>query len=612
MVRCGFRLGGSILAFFASVGLCSADPPRVWSWLPPDGLAAERGLITALVRGWAPAGSSPMAVADAVCSEIASRGLQQGEVGIVLLQYGRGTLVGTPADAVASPPAPESIRDGSPWTANGSNIAARWTDAFIAQYSARQAQWGLPSPDRWHMDCELRLPALRYLPDVSDVWGTAPLQLFGALTLDSRWSSELLRMNPSGVPSTATLQSLYAGAGSPAVDPSQPRDAPINRPWSIWWEGMAREAIDGALDYAFFSRVLAQWPESRGSDFASSMRMDGGAEPDGSTRMYADFEWWNRGWMRARWDGRAALQAPALYLFGETFFPNSGDVWQDNMRLHRANLDACLHSYGGVLGSEVTPWVCMSAVPLPFGESPPTNRAISADEFLCMMALLRGRGIDEFMLWPGGSVATWNQTQHSIDAAWNCELESAADGGIDLTDLVRRADRVVATMPLVDGIATLEATLVIPAPDLCGAALRSWIAVEGAAAASTELSVFATGLPGRADTLLSTAAMAPTLPGALWLGPFDLSDWTSADGRVSLRLVCTGPGLSVSVDLVQLAALSPASPDFNGDHRVDGTDLGVILTQWGSSAATADLDRDGLVGGTDLASLLVAWGFCGN
>ena len=49
--------------------------------------------------------------------------------------------------------------------------------------------------------------------------------------------------------------------------------------------------------------------------------------------------------------------------------------------------------------------------------------------------------------------------------------------------------------------------------------------------------------------------------------------------------------------------------DFNCDGNVNGADLGVLLTEWGTCpGCQADLNRDGLVSGPDLGILLAAWG----
>lgn len=54
-----------------------------------------------------------------------------------------------------------------------------------------------------------------------------------------------------------------------------------------------------------------------------------------------------------------------------------------------------------------------------------------------------------------------------------------------------------------------------------------------------------------------------------------------------------------------------APGDVNGDARVDGTDLGLLLGSWGPVPAgargAADLDGDGMVDGTDLGLLLGLW-----
>ena len=56
-----------------------------------------------------------------------------------------------------------------------------------------------------------------------------------------------------------------------------------------------------------------------------------------------------------------------------------------------------------------------------------------------------------------------------------------------------------------------------------------------------------------------------------------------------------------------IAPHAPSNPaDLNGDGRVDGSDLGLLLLQWGGSGS-GDLDGNGLVDGGDLGLLLLAW-----
>jgi len=49
-----------------------------------------------------------------------------------------------------------------------------------------------------------------------------------------------------------------------------------------------------------------------------------------------------------------------------------------------------------------------------------------------------------------------------------------------------------------------------------------------------------------------------------------------------------------------------AAADLNCDGSVNGTDLGIMLGQWGTNGA-ADLNRDGVVSGQDLGQLLGSW-----
>ncbi|MEC8321680.1 MAG: glycosyl hydrolase family 18 protein [Planctomycetota bacterium] len=52
--------------------------------------------------------------------------------------------------------------------------------------------------------------------------------------------------------------------------------------------------------------------------------------------------------------------------------------------------------------------------------------------------------------------------------------------------------------------------------------------------------------------------------------------------------------------------------DFDGSGVVDGADLGLMLSAWGSAgdASSGDLDGSGVVDGADLGFLLAAWGAC--
>lgn len=58
--------------------------------------------------------------------------------------------------------------------------------------------------------------------------------------------------------------------------------------------------------------------------------------------------------------------------------------------------------------------------------------------------------------------------------------------------------------------------------------------------------------------------------------------------------------------------LPPCPGDFNGDGRVDGADLPIVLISWGpcSGDCPADVNGDGVVNGADLSFVLSGWGLC--
>ena len=76
----------------------------------------------------------------------------------------------------------------------------------------------------------------------------------------------------------------------------------------------------------------------------------------------------------------------------------------------------------------------------------------------------------------------------------------------------------------------------------------------------------------------------------------------------------TGNGIvdgapNVAVTVTQASASTPKTGDLNNDHKVDITDLGIFLSNWGStSKPPADINQDGNVDIIDLGILLSNWG----
>jgi hypothetical protein len=60
---------------------------------------------------------------------------------------------------------------------------------------------------------------------------------------------------------------------------------------------------------------------------------------------------------------------------------------------------------------------------------------------------------------------------------------------------------------------------------------------------------------------------------------------------------------------MRVASITPCPGDLDGDGTVNGSDLGILLGQWGA-AGSADLTIDGVVDGADLGVLLGGWGPC--
>jgi hypothetical protein len=607
---------------------CHADLPRVWCWSAPEGPATNHASLTALINILIAPTADPASTADEVCNEILTRGLGEGAVAITILNYGRATLVGNPLDAMTGTGLPDHLNRGTPWTSQGVAAMSAWTDAFIARYQQRQALHDVPAPTRFHMDSELRLPALCYLPDVSNCWGTAPLQVFDAMFDDPRWAAELLDMNPGGTPTQLTMADVFRAAGSPTHDSTLPRDHPNNRLWSRWWDSMMREAVEGAFDRAFYTRVQTAWPGVECSEFAQTMRIDGGLEPDGSAREYVDFEWWNEGWMRSAWVGRGSLQAPAVYVFGETFVDLSQPFMDEQLRLHRSNLDACLHSFGGAQPETVTPWITLPGIGLPFGERPPTNRAYSDAEFLRLLALFQSRGIAEFMVWPAAASGTWSSVGQAIDAVWmpsitGVEILAGVACPDALTRLVR-ADRQPCILTAGNGDIDVVLGATVQQPDECADRGVLWVASELTSPVHATCSVSMRSQDGVWQGVGSIVLHADT-PAAAWIGPIDAAGLVGASGDVSLKLTARGLP-TIAIDLVQIvhaptwtSAGSTSAPcgcaaDLDGNGVVNGADLGVMLSSWGisgqQSAHSADLNGDGLVNGADLGVLLSTWGRC--
>jgi len=63
--------------------------------------------------------------------------------------------------------------------------------------------------------------------------------------------------------------------------------------------------------------------------------------------------------------------------------------------------------------------------------------------------------------------------------------------------------------------------------------------------------------------------------------------------------------------VIKVADIVSCPADFDGDGKVDGADLGILLCEWGvCGGCLADITLDGVVDGADLGYLLSNWGPC--
>ncbi len=568
------------------------------------------------------AGESGTSMASRLVSEIRRLQLGDHQIGVILHHYGRSVppMAYDPADAVAVPSPIASLATGTPWVSAGLPKARAWTEAFIAEYQRLQVQFGVAAPHRFHMDSELRLPKLCYQgaggTGLEDCWGTPPMQLFDAIVTDPRWDSESIPVSgPSGIV-WRTLKQLHDAAGAPGWDSTQRRGADVNRGWSRWFDSMQRSVMEGAFEIAFYGPVRSAWPDCKSSEFAQSLRIDGQAEPGGGVRVFRDFEWWLEGWMETAWHGAGDLQTPTLYAFGTSFMA-SGSEWVDaNIRLDRANLDACLHSFGGADPATITPWIMLPGVQL--FVDPVRMREADASMLQERLAMMRWRGIGEFQAWGiSTSASVWTGMARGIESVWSTTTEEVtlvrgicADPA--RLSMVDRADR--QTVELLAGTEGIELRVRVRGADgAAGPCARDRVLVHlecGGVAGSLRVEAARAGDPAQGWIEIGSAPVV--LDGSLGLHRWwvdDANGLVASDGALTMRLVADSANLRV--DLFQFARFAEPGPDLDGSGSVDTGDLALALIEFGPSAGGhADLDGSGLIDFGDLALILIEFGTC--
>jgi len=84
------------------------------------------------------------------------------------------------------------------------------------------------------------------------------------------------------------------------------------------------------------------------------------------------------------------------------------------------------------------------------------------------------------------------------------------------------------------------------------------------------------------------------------------------DGRIDSCAIAADPSLDMDHDGIPDTCRCVG--DIVVDGFIDGTDLGILLMQWGQvgSGLAGDVNRDGAVDGMDLGLVLMGWGACGR
>lgn len=84
-------------------------------------------------------------------------------------------------------------------------------------------------------------------------------------------------------------------------------------------------------------------------------------------------------------------------------------------------------------------------------------------------------------------------------------------------------------------------------------------------------------------------------------------DFDDANGDGHLDLLTGHPGGLISLAFAAGASCGNPESDLNCDGTVNGTDLSLLLANWGTGSGIADINGDGIVNGADLAVLLSNW-----
>ncbi len=667
-----WSVNGLALVMLLAAG-ASAAPPRVWTWGPPldDGTTdpstlsacAPRFIQTVRVKVITGHPTLPIEIgmtgtqaATAVCELIQARGLQAGEVAIILQDFAKGdgapdnpfrysvSLTTNHADGLTACGPECLVADWwmTPWMSNGIAETRAWMEEFVARYQFLQAEAAggggggleklpvppIPNPSRFIFDNEFEV-----------ISGSNMEEVFRLMQLESRWYTEPIpgwfAQTPTGL-TPLTMEEIYDQAGRPPYPSGAGQDDPPYLNWLNWYTGVTYQAIEGAMNAAAYSVIRQAWPECMSSDYRTSCRTDNVTDETLPPYIARRYYFETKPGHHAYWQGYSDMQSPITPLVWTRHLRPNESIYDSTLRIHRATFDSLLHSFGGQ-NPPIVPWF---------------NVTVYLDQLLTtadrhhqrdLLALIRSKGVEELIAWSDGNIFmdsrfTWNNLSSVIAQVWLAAVTdvSVARGVSGSTsgppqDLLRHADADPLTL-LGDGGAGQQLEVVVGFSSCLNNPARLRVSLDSveqvigvpdptgipADAVTTQVSIRDWSAGGTTPTWHSIGFTRADACGKI--EAFYVEDATSyirpTDGRIEMRVAYSSSiGGIVSVKLDHIAAIeldpSPLVPkcrlaDINHDDRLNINDIAAFTLAYDAQCLKADVNHDGVVDAQDTADFYEA------
>ncbi len=320
------------------------------------------------------------------------------------------------------PPSHESARWLSPWNDNGIEQMKSWITSFMNIYQVGINNGTLPIPSRFVFDTE-------YWP-MAPYWGENGITAFRDLAglnageePDSRWDTKVLPVF------NKTLKELHDEAIANGMTDPIPGNWAIeeNQSWVLWYDGIMSTMCDAAMKEAFFDSIKEFWPGVVCSNFDTSISTDGLQSIPGSpSRVFRNRRHQSATWFTLVQRGSSDEQAAEMYSVSEFHLQGNEEPGLAWSRVHRANLEACIESYGGFTMDEIIPWIPLIGTPFitgwDGGVELPDKWSVRN-----LIAMFRSKGIKKFVIWSIGSYESpqyWREFNDLLDQVWLSELNN--------------------------------------------------------------------------------------------------------------------------------------------------------------------------------------------